>query len=232
MTLLTIAQSVLKEAKNSSIPTTIIGNTQDVATQILEVLKVSMVELGRSYDWQELQKEGTFTSAASTEGYNLPSDLDHFINDTFWNTNEMWPVKGPMTPEEWRILKNSTISGGASTEYFRIRASQLLLFPIPASAEDYVYEYITNKRILSSSGVGQSEWLADTDVPAIDEYIVRLDATWRWLANNGRPYGEEQKTANNAIAERVGRNGARRKVQHTVSNFDVKIGYPQLIINT
>ena len=230
MTLLTIAQSVLRETKNSSIPTTIIGNTQDVALQILEVLKVTMVELGRSYDWQELQKEATFTSVASTEGYDLPSDFDHFVNETFWNEDEMWPIKGPMTPEEWRILKNSTISGGATTEYFRIRQGQTLLFPIPASAQSYIYEYISNQRILSSVGAGQAEWLAYTDVPAIDDYIVRLDATWRWLMNNGRPYAEEQRAANNAIAERVSRNGARRKVRHNYSNFDVKIGYPQLIV--
>jgi hypothetical protein len=231
MTLLTIAQSVLKETKNSSIPTTIIGNTQDVAMQILEVLKVSMVELARSYDWQELQKERTFSSVASTEGYNLPTDFDRFVNDTFWNTSEMWPVKGPMTPEEWRILKNSTISGGATTEYFRIRQGQTLLFPIPTSSTDsYIYEYITNNIINSSDGSGQTAWLADTDVPVIDEYIVRLDATWRWLEKNGRPYSEEQRTANNAIAERVRVNGARRKVRHNYSNFDVKIGFPQLIV--
>ena len=108
MTLLTIAQSILRETKNSSIPMSIIGNTQDVAYQILEVLNVTMVELARSYEWQELQKEKTFNSVNATEGYNLPSDFDRFVNETFWNKDEMWPVKGPMTPEEWRILKNST----------------------------------------------------------------------------------------------------------------------------
>lgn len=230
MTLLSIAQSILRETKNSSIPVAIIGNTQDVANQILEVLTVSITELARSYDWQELQKEDTFSSVALTEGYNLPSDFDRFINGTFWNSTQLWPIKGPMTPEEWRILKNSVISGGASTEYFRIRQGQTLLFPIPGSIQNYIYEYITNQIVLSALGVGQTTWAADTDVPAIDNYVVRLDATWRWLSKNGRPYAEEQKAANNAIAERVKSNGARRKVSHNYSNFDVKIGYPQLIV--
>ena len=85
MTLLTIAQSILRETKNSSIPMSIIGNTQDVAYQILEVLNVTMVELARSYEWQELQKEKTFNSINATEGYDLPSDFDRFVNETFWN---------------------------------------------------------------------------------------------------------------------------------------------------
>ena len=230
MSLLTIAQSVLTETKNSSIPTSIIGNTQDVARQILEVMNVTMVELARAFDWQELQKEKTFNSIASTQNYDLPTDFDRFINETFWNSDEMWPVKGPMTPEEWRILKNSSVSGGATTEYFRIRNGYTVIFPIPASVNSYIYEYISNLIIKSSIDVGQTTWLADTDVPAIDPYIVRLDATWRWLLKNGRPYAEEQRTANNAIAERVRTNGARRKVRHNYSNFDVKISFPQLIV--
>lgn len=230
MSLLTIAQSVLTETKNSSIPTSIIGNTQDVARQILEVMNVTMVELARAFDWQELQKEKTFNSVASTQNYDLPTDFDRFINETFWNIDEMWPVKGPMTPEEWRILKNSSVSGGATTEYFRIRNGHTVIFPIPASVNSYIYEYISNLIIKSSIGVGQTTWLADTDVPAIDPYIVRLDATWRWLLKNGRPYAEEQRAANNAIAERVKANGARRKVRHNYSNFDVKISFPQLIV--
>lgn len=230
MTLLSISQSVLKETKASSVPASIIGNTEDAAKQILEVMTVTMTELSRSYDWQELQKEHTFSSVASTQGYNLPSDFDRFINATFWNSSEMWAVQGPMTPEEWRILKNSSISGAAPFEYFRIRDGQTILFPIPTGADNYIYEYITNKIIESSGGTGQTEWLADTDVPVIDSYIVRLDATWRWLMKNGRPYSEEQKVANAAIAERIKANGARRTVKHTNPNFNVKVGYPQLIV--
>lgn len=229
MTLLSIAQSILKETKSSSIPTTIIGNNEDAAKQILEVLTVTMTELARSYDWQELQREATFNSVASTEGYNLASDFDRFVNNTFWNTTDMEAVEGAMTPDEWRILKNSTISGGASCEYYRIRAGQILLFPIPTAVDSYIYEYITNKIITSSGGTAQTTWQADTDVPAIDAYIVRLDATWRWLKNNGRPYAEEQKTANNALAERASRANSKKTVRAVSDNYGAKIGYPNLI---
>lgn len=229
MTLLTICQEVLKETKNSSIPASIIGNNEDAAKQILEVLKVSIVEVSRAFDWQELQKEKTFSSVASTEGYNLPTDFDRFVNDTFWNSTRMWPVTGPMTPQEWRVLKNSSISGGATTDYFRIRAGQSLLFPIPSAVNSYIYEYISNLIVLSSLGVGQATWAADSDVPAIDAYIIRLDATWRWLKNQGRSYAEEQRAANLAIAERVRVNGARKTIRHGYTDRDIKIGYPTTI---
>lgn len=229
MSLLTLAQSILQETKSSSIPTSIIGNNEDSAKQVLEVVKISTIELCRSFDWQELQKEKFFTSISATEGYNLPDDFDRFINNTFWNSTKMTALEGAMTPQEWRLLKNSSISGGASCEYFRIRGNQTLIFPIPASSESYVYEYITNKVIQSSLGAAQTSWLADSDVPLIDETILRLDSTWRWLKNNGRPYSEEQRIANLAVAERARINGARKTIRHNYSDSDVRVGYPKLV---
>ena len=230
MTLLTIAQSILKETKSSSIPTTIIGNIEDVAKQILEVMTVSIIELARSYDWQQLQKEKTFNTTVNTVGYVLPEDFDRFINGTFWNTTTQHAVAMPVTPEEWRILNNQGITGGTGFSYSRIRAGRVLLFPTPAAIEAYIYEYISNHIILSSGGTGQTEWLADSDVPAIDAHIVRLDATWRWLKNQGRPYAEEQKIANNAAVERVRADGARRTIKHYYYDKNIKVGYPATII--
>lgn len=228
MSLLTIAQSILKETKSGSVPTSIIGNTEDVAKQILEVMTVSITELARSFNWQELQKENTFSTVIAQVGYNLPSDFDRFVNNTFWNTTTQHAVM-PVTPEEWRVLKNQGITGGTGFSYSRIRAGQVILFPTPAAVEAHIYEYISNLVVLSSSSVGQSTWLADTDVPAIDAHIVRLDATWRWLKNQGRPYGEDQKIANNAAIERVRANGERRTIKHYYYDSNIKIGYPQTI---
>jgi hypothetical protein len=229
MTLLTIAQSILKETKDSSIPTIIIGNTQDSAVQVLQALKVSIVEVSRSYDWQQLQKEKTFTAVASTEGYDLPTDFDRFVNETFWNSSQTREVIGPTGPIDWRVLKNSTISGGAFYEYFRIRGSQTLIFPTPTTTDSYIYEYVTNLVVNSSGDVGQTGWLADTDVPAIDDHIITLDGIWRFLKMNGRPYDEEQKTANSAIAERARVNGARKTIRHNYYNRNVRVGYPSTI---
>jgi hypothetical protein len=229
MSLLTISQSILKETKTGNVPNAIIGNVEDVAKQILEVMTVSIIELARAYNWQELQKEKTFNTIVNTVSYDLPEDFDRFINETFWNTTTQHPVAIPVTPKEWRILKNQSITGGTGFEYSRIRANHVLLFPTPAAIETHIYEYISNHVILSSSGTGQTEWLADTDVPAIDAHIVRLDATWRWLKNQGRPYAEEQKIANNAAVERVRTNGARRIIKHYYYDNNIKVGYPATI---
>ncbi len=234
MTLLETAQAILKETKAAEIPTTIIDNdANNSAVQVLEALTSSIISLSRSYDWQELQKEHTFNTVASTQGYNLPSDFDRFIDETFWNTSRQRPVDGPETPEQWRILTNATITGGTIGDLFRIRANQTLLFPIPTAIESFIYEYITDLIVESSIGTGQVTWLADEDVPVIDEYLLRLDATWRLLQKQKQPFGEEQLEASDALAERISRSGARKTIRYNPSPFNInksRIGYPALII--
>lgn len=209
MTLLTVCQDILRETKSSSIPGTIIGNNDDVAKQIFQAIKTSITDLARNYQWQELQKEYTFSSVIGQAGYDLPSDFDRMVDNTFWNASQNWAMIGGLTPESWRVLKNSLLTQAETVEYFRIRGNQIIIHRTPSVVESYVYEYITKNIVKSASNVAQSEFLADTDNTVIDEYLIRLDTTWRWLKNNGRSYAEEKNMAEKAIAERIKANGSR-----------------------
>lgn len=232
MTLLSIAQDILKETKSASVPASIIGSNEDAAKQVLEALDIAIIDVARSYDWQELQKEHTFNSVASTSTYSLPSDFDRIINNTFWNTTQQRTVIGPSTPQEWRILNNATVTGATVNDYFRIRDDQVVIFPTPTAVEGFIFEYITNLIVDSSGGTGQTGWQADTDVPNVDEYLVRLNATWRLLGMQGRAYAEKQREFDLALAERVSRDGGNKTIYHTGpnDNFDrSRIGYPSLV---
>ena len=106
MTLLTIAQDILKETKSAVITMTIIGNTTEAsAVQVLAALNKAIVDVSRADDWQELSKEETFNSIASTEGYALPTDFDRIVDNTFWDTSNRRKLLGPETPQGWSALK-------------------------------------------------------------------------------------------------------------------------------
>ena len=209
MTLLSICQDILSETKSTFIPNIIIGNNEDVAVQIFQAIKTSVTDLSRNYQWQELQKEHSFVSVIGQAGYNLPSDFDRIIDNTFWNASQNWSMIGGLTAESWRVLKNSLVTQAETVEYYRIRGNQIVIHRTPSVAENYVYEYISKNIVKSSSNVEQTVFLADSDIPVIDEYLVRLDSTWRWLKNNGRAYAEEKNIAEKAIAERIKANGSR-----------------------
>ena len=224
MTLLTLAQDILKETKASSIPTTIIGNNQDSAKQALQALKLSIKDLARSYEWQELQKEYTFAGVVSQNNYSLPTDFDRFINRTFWNTSSNREMVGTTTARDWRFLNNN-VNSGSIEERYRIRNNEILIYPTPTATDNYIFEYISSYVVDSSGGSGQTDWLADDDTPNIDDYIVRLDATWRLLNMQGRPYAEKQRERDLALAERVSVNSSKETIYHSNSS-----GYNDRII--
>ena len=230
MTLLSICQEVLSETKNATIPQTIVGNLESGAIQILQAVKVAAIEISRSYSWQALQREHNFASTATTEGYDLPSDFDRMIDSTFWNLDSKMPISGITTPQGWLTLKSSSISSG-SYEHYRIRNGQILLFPTPSSVENYVFEYISNNIIKGADNTPKTNFSADTDYFIIDEHILRLDATWRFLNKQGRPYAEEQRTANLAIADRAKIDGGRAKIYaNTTRSLDTISSLPHPII--
>lgn len=230
MTLLSIAQEVLQQTKSATVPTTIVGNNQTVAVQVLEVLKRSIINLARSYYWQELLKEYSFNAVASQNNYNLPSDFDRMVNNSFWNTTAKREMIGSTTPQDWRELVNSTVGSGAVLEYYRVRGNEILIYPTPTATNGYVFEYVSSNLVKSSGGTAQASWLADTDISIIDEYILKLDATWNLLKVQGRPYAEDQRTANLALAERMSINAGRQTVRHKATRLrNGKIGYPEII---
>ena len=126
MSLLSICQDILNETKSSSIPAVIIGNNDDVAKQILQAVKNSIIELSRGYQWQELQKEYTFASVISQANYSLPNDFDRLVNDTFWNKDQHRALIGATTAEIWRILKDSATLGVGVEEFYRIRNNEII----------------------------------------------------------------------------------------------------------
>lgn len=228
MTLLTLAQDILKELKQPSIPLTIIGNNQSSAVQVLVALKNSITALARDYDWQELGDVHEFTAVADQETYDLPSDLSKFLPDTFWNVSKRRPCQGVMSPVDWRVLKNSVTGAGAFYDYYRIRNNKIEIYPTPGT-DDYIFEYITNTPVISAGGTRQQNWQADSDLPVIDDYIVKLDATWRFLKNQGLPYSQEEKLALEAIANRTSVNGGKKTIYHTPNYTWGPVGFPFIV---
>lgn len=228
--LLTIAQNILKETKSTVIPTSIIGNNQASAIQVLAVIKKSIVSLARSHSWQELTKEYSFNSVVSQNNYSLPSDFDRIVNDSFWNTTTKRQLIGSVTTQEWRYLEDSRIGSAVVNDYYRFRGNELLIHPTPTAIETFKFEYISNLIVESSGGTAQTGWQADDDVPVIDSYIVELDSLWRLLKAQGRAYQEDKRELDLALAERMSINAGRKTIKaKQPAFFRAKIGYPENI---
>jgi hypothetical protein len=94
-------------------------------------------------------------------------------------------VIGKATLERrWRV-KQEVIPGKPGKTFFFID-------PTPGDNNStLVFEYNSNSPILSTVGVPQTDWMADTDTCKLDEYVVELGVKYRMLRRFGYDFSIE-----------------------------------------
>lgn len=199
-------------------PSSVISASDTQTLQLLALCRKEGKEVARRFDWQILQKEGTFTTlAAETQVASITTTFDDFAricNDTMWNRTQARPVRGPLTDHQWQRRKAAAAQVGAEFN-FRIRGGAILFNPVPPAADSIYFEYISSKWCQSSAGVAQADWAADTDTALIDEEIIRLGVVWRFLKAKGLDYAEEFRTYEMALMDVFGPDAGKAIVDMT-----------------
>lgn len=205
-TLLQTINAVLPEIGFPTV-TTVVGNTNQTVVQALQLANRTGQLLAKK-NWRILVKRNTLTTASSAESYSLPSDFEQFIHNTEWNTSNTEKMSGPLSDERWQ----ADLSGLLTTtvnDRFQVRAdgnnNRLFIRPIPTSAENISFFYISNGWLRTNGGVRKSSWTADNDVLLLPQDAYELDLKWRLLRAQKREYQDERMEAireiNRAFAE-------------------------------
>lgn len=172
----------------------------------------SQLSFGSQNGWQIMRKLATFTLHNGQEAYAVPSDVDHFITNTWWDVAYKWQLAGPLSPQEWDVLKYG-ISPAGPRKRFRILGGQLNIDPIPGSADEgltAVAEYISNAWCQSAASALQTKWTADTDTYLLDDDTMVMGVKWRFLRAKGLDYDEEKDQWWAQIQQAQAKDGADR----------------------
>lgn len=210
MTLLTIIQDCANEVGVLS-PTSVIGNADSNIVRLLQLSNRGGKALAQRFAWQELIKEFTFTTvAAELQGLitTLMPGFNFDLYQTMWNRTTIFPVGGPLFPQEWQFLKALNMSG--PWPQFRVRGNQLLCNPVPTAGQTIAGEYVSKFWCQSSGGSGQARWVADTDTGSLSEDLLTLDLVWRWKSSRGLDYSEEKQEFEIQVNNAMSRNGSNR----------------------
>ena len=211
MTLLTICQNVANMAGVKS-PAAVVGSSEETAVLLAACANRAGKSLLKRHNWLSLTKEHTFSTAASTANYALPADYDRLVDGTLWDRNNYERIRGPLSPQEWQLHKSSVLASTVTTwKRFRIRrvsgATEFYIDPTPDSVESLVFEYVSSYWSEDLAGDGHVVWGADDDVGVIDEYLIELETTWRFLNRLGLSYEEEYNEAQKEINQAIARDG-------------------------
>jgi hypothetical protein len=143
------------------------------------------------------------------ESYAIPADADHFIQQTGWDRSFRWQLVGPLTAQEWQVLKSGISPTGPRLRY-RIMDSMIFVNPVPASLDSLVMEYYSTGWCQSAAGVPQTAWAADTDTPVLQDRLFILGIIARFLNRKGFDSSSAQREYDDAVEAAIGRAGGSR----------------------
>lgn len=229
-TLLQIVQAAVDELGSINRPTTIIGTSDANVQQLLALANREGKELaareGRDGGWPQLRKEHTDTFEDGVANYPFPSDLQYFINTTAWDRSQHWPLRGPVSPQEWQVVKSGTIGSLGPRRRFRVMAGEIYFDPTPDSGDDgntFVLEYYSDTWCESNAGTDQRIWTADNDVPLLPDDCFILGLIWRWRRAKGLDYQEEFNAYESLVSRELGRAGMAPVLDITGSTDGVRL---------
>lgn len=166
LSLLQICTRALDRIGSLNVPTFFIGNDDDLAKQVVAIAREVGEELVRDYDWQELVSHATVTTVVDQEYYDLPTDYERMAPDTMWEDRASRNMRGSTTKRQWSAITN--VRGATDDRYrWRLKGSQIQVFPVPGAAFDFNYEYLSRFYCQDAGGVALEEWTSDTDTPRL-----------------------------------------------------------------
>jgi len=135
---------------------------------------------------------GTVSIIFGKIAYPLPSDLEYFVQRTWWDNTYKWELLGPITAQEKQILKYGIIASGPRSKFY-IRNNLMYLNPMPAvDGSLFAYDYFSNAWCESAGGTAQQLWTADDDTYKLNEDCFVQGIKWRFLRAKGLDYTQEK----------------------------------------
>ena len=232
MSLLTMIQGVAQDLGIPS-PNSVVGNNDNQISQLLQIAQREGRDLASRFPWTRMVKQNTFTitNAADQGAMNSTvvsdNDFDYIIPESFWNQSTTLPIRGPLSFTEWEALQAIPVTG--PFPWYLIRGGHLYFSPVPATAtETGSFEYKSTFWCESNGAVGRAAWAADSDVGLLDENLMALGITWRWLKRKGLDYGEDFQTYEKRVLDAYARDGGRKLLRSTGSRYSSRpvIGIP------
>ena len=162
------------------------------------------------------------TMSFGQQSYSFPVDFNYIINQTEWDRGYRWQLLGPVSAQEWQVLK-SGLSPTGPRRRFRIMAGQLYIDPVPYDTNTLVFEYFSKNWVLTATGASSNVFTTDTDTPIIPDDALTLGVKWRFLESKGMDYQQAYKTYTDCVDRHLSRAAAARVLSLSQSQSGLRL---------
>lgn len=211
------------------------------------VVSVSGTTVTLNQNSNVTQSQGSATDtqiAFGEEAYPVPADLSYFIPNTGWDRNFRWQLLGPLTAQEWQVIKSGISPVGPRLRY-RLMQGQIYVNPAPYTIgqgnpiSDLIeMEYCSKYWAAPAGTVAPSQptqnlFALDTDISmAFPEDLITLSVKWRMLKAKGMSYLEEAQEYIDAVEAVAGRQTMPRNLPLNAQSTGIRLLSSQNVPDT
>lgn len=192
------------------VPLIAASSQDDSLLQLIGLLNEVVEDLSTRRVWEKLYKEASFVAVAGDDQGEVstlaPFGCKWIVNKTFWDRTDGVPVAGPLTSEEWQVLKSSPTTG--PSRIYRIRAGHLLVSGAIAG-HTMTFEYASEFAIQAADASYKARYSADTDRSLFPDSIMMAGLAYKWRQEKGFDFAEAFARFERLVADFAGHDGTK-----------------------
>lgn len=190
-------------------PDAVFSSTDREHFELQVLANTAADHIAKDYEWQELKALATITGVGSTEAFALPDDYDRMLKDgKLWSDRLITPLTHIVSTDQWLELdiRQFTLVVGAWT----LVSNEINIKPAPATGELVKYYYMVNECVTDQASSTKTAFTADTDTFRLSQHLLELCMIWKWRAQKGLPYAQDQDNYEDAKEKLIAKNKGSR----------------------
>ncbi|WNV09955.1 hypothetical protein [Tardiphaga sp. 709] len=170
--------------------------------------------------------------------YDLPTDFDRYIGQTWWDRTNHWRLIGPDSPQMDQYIRSGIFATGPRRRFRQVgrKPNAWRIWPPPFAGGApapgaLVWEYISKNWVLKVDGTTSDRMTTDTDTPLLDDQLVIMGVKWRMWQIKGFEYAAMQQEYLDAVNAKFASDGGipdlylnQRSGPFLISNGNVRDG--------
>lgn len=175
-------------------PTTFADPKDFAAAQWQEAVTSAGRLLATMYEWPDLIQTFSVTLVPGQQEYDLPADWGRFIEMTGWNTSSLFPLIGPLTPQQYQTIVARSFNTAFQVMYRVVRGKLNVVNQINSS-DVLTFEYMSNKWVQTGGVppyVYENAIQNDADVPMFPYDLMMFSTLISWKKMKGYDYSVDE----------------------------------------
>ncbi len=184
-----------------------VSSGDDTYIQFTGLLNNCGQELVELNPWEILASQFSITTT-DTGTYPLPNDFAYLTDQTGWNRSSLFPIYGPLSPQQWALCIAQSELVSVLQYGFRLIGNQMEIYPqLPGSGINLNFEYISRNWVetASASPVQQDTVISGSDIVKFEPILIIKMLKMKWLQAKGMPANDAAMEFDRLFNSRIGK---------------------------